>query len=180
MPVDLEILMDQYVSKASDGNQLLRQSNRQHFVLGKKFEQVFGFSGQVQSQIRDGMIADIQYRLDRELQVPLGVAVNQWILDEVPFVRKTADLSKKCHVFSNFGNTGLNNVAVNQRFGPLGRVFSNTGVVFRTWESGPGIGLRSEPESGPAPKRFSRRQAGLVKESDARAGQGRSRVPRSV
>jgi hypothetical protein len=113
VPIDLQILMDEDIAEAGHRRQPSGQADRYNLVLREQVEQLFTVSGQVQIHVRDNVIADVQDRLNGQLQVPFSVAVNQRILDERRFIRQAANLLQQGDVLAEFGDPRSDDVPIN-------------------------------------------------------------------
>ena len=66
----------------------------QDLVRSKHFEEFSIIRGQIQTQVRDDVVADIEHALDGELEVSFRIAINQRIFEERPFIVLPVDLAK--------------------------------------------------------------------------------------
>jgi hypothetical protein len=74
--VDLQVLMHENVSESGHGRQLFRQQCRHDLLCAQAFEQFFIVGGKVQSHVGNNVVADVQYTLNRELQISLCITVD--------------------------------------------------------------------------------------------------------
>ena len=99
--VDLGVLMDQEISEAGHGNELLGEGLGEDFGLAKDGEDVGVVLRGAQALVGDKVIADVQDTFDREMKIPLGGAVNQRVFQE-PRQRVLLQVSEDLKVFAKF------------------------------------------------------------------------------
>jgi hypothetical protein len=83
-------------------------------MCGEHFEKLFVVYRQIQSEIGHNVVADIQHALDCQLQIALGVAVDERILDESLLVRLAMNFAEQRDVLTNFRYPGIDNESINQ------------------------------------------------------------------
>ena len=90
--------MNENVPETGHGRQFFGERWGQDLVRGQHFEELLVVGWQVQPHIRNNVIANVENALNGELQVTLGIPVDQWIFDELLFTGLAVDLPKKCDV----------------------------------------------------------------------------------
>ena len=112
--VDLEVLVNENISKSCQGRQLCGECGREHLLSVEDLKQFLIVGREIQPHIRNNVIADIQYALYRQLKIPLRIAVDQRIFNEMLLVRLCKNASEELHILANLCDAGVDNVAINQ------------------------------------------------------------------
>jgi hypothetical protein len=111
--VDLQVLVHQHVPETGHRGELRRQSSGDDFLAGEQPEERLAVCRERQLPVGDDVVADVEYGLNRELQIPLGVSVDERIAHEPLLVGDVPDPAKQAQVLADLRDPGGDHEPIN-------------------------------------------------------------------